>query len=340
MIYHSLSDAMDDANSRELQKKTDLFESQYNTLKKEFRDYIENTRKNEDLKKKELQSDNAKKMLVFADSLCRMTATVTSNSCDIVKNSNENFQQNIDAMYRQLLSASGLTPIDPAPGEPFDDTYHMAVGLEYGSRYPDDTVFSVIRKGYVRDNVLVRPAEVIISKYPREEIKNKKSGWWSHVTNWVFPARTRFDLIDQQIDQLEHARSETTIRLEGEINQLKEFVTQSLEEKQEFESLAHAQAETIERLEEELEDVKETISQSLMVKQEIEYHLRVQVETIERLEDEIENLKEIVYQSFEQNPDTEGEDSGDQEEQSESNEYSPDSYNQVHDLDFDDQYEE
>jgi len=57
---------MDDPATTDLEKKANQFESQYNKLKKEFKDYIETSRKNEDHKKKELQSDAAKKMLDFA----------------------------------------------------------------------------------------------------------------------------------------------------------------------------------------------------------------------------------------------------------------------------------
>ncbi len=289
---------MDDSDTEEIQKKALLFESQYNRLKKEFRDYIENSRKNEALKKKELQSDFAKKMLVFADSLCRISPGVNTGSCDIVRQTCENFQKNIDSMYCQLLSASDLTPVEPVPGEKFNDELHMAVGLEYGSRYPDGSVFSVVRKGYMSENILVRPAEVIISKFPREEIKNKKERIWSRIRGRVFPSRYRFDLFTRQIDDLEHVRSETTLRFEEEINNLKEIVTQTLAEKEEIERHMREQVETIERLEEEIGELKEVVSQSLEIKQDIKYSLQVQAKTIERIETEMVDLKETVSENF------------------------------------------
>jgi len=305
VIQFSLFVAMDDFANTEIQKKAELLESQYNTLKKEFRDYIETNRKNDALKKKELQSDFAKKMLVFADSLCRISCGVNNNSCDIVKDANENFQKNIDALYSQLLFSSGLTPVDPGPGDKFDDTLHMAVGLEYGSRYPEGSVFSVIRKGYMRENILIRPAEVIISKFPRVKNKNKKNEIWGRFTDWVFPGRGRFAHFDEEISQLEHARSETTLRFEEDINQLKDFVSQSLAEKQEIEGLMREQADTIERLRKEINGLKETVSQSLVEKQDVEYQLQVQAETIERHEDEMEYLKEVFSQLSVECQDTE-----------------------------------
>ena len=255
---------MDDLATTELKKKADQFESQYNKLKKEFKDYIEISRKNEDLKKKELQSDAAKKMLVFADSLSRMSGAINTDSCDVVNRTSENFQKNIDVMYQQLLSVAGLTPVNPAPGEKFDDTLHMAIGLEYGSRYPEDTVYRVIRKGYLRDKTLIRPAEVIISKRPREEIKAKQPGIWNYFTSRLFPAHHQLIQFNQQIDALEHARSETTILLEAEITCIKECLSQSVAEKQETDQLIQEQMETIERLEAEMENLKDCISSSVV----------------------------------------------------------------------------
>lgn len=78
----------------------ETFELRYNELKKEFKYYIETTRNNEVLKRKEIQSDQTKKILVIADSLCRMTAAVDNNTCDLVKELHDTYRQNIDAMYQ------------------------------------------------------------------------------------------------------------------------------------------------------------------------------------------------------------------------------------------------
>lgn len=293
---------MDDGTITALRKKVDQSEAQYNKLKKEFKDYIENSQRNEALKKKELQSDHAKKMLVFADSLSRMSGSVNNNSCDIVRNTNENFQKNIDVMYHHLLNVSGLTPVDPAPGDKFDDTLHMAVGLEYGSRYPEDTVFRVVRKGYLRDDTLIRPAEVIISKRPREGTKAGKTGVWEHLTHWVFPAQRRFSHIDQQIAGLEHTRSEDNMRLHQEIDRLKEFISLSAAEKQETAECVRVLGETIGRLADEMDEVKEFIYQSAAEKQETAECVRVLGETTGRLAGEMDKVKEFIYPSVAEKP--------------------------------------
>jgi molecular chaperone GrpE (heat shock protein) len=90
-------------------------------------------------------------MLVVTDSLCRMMNNTMNHSCDAVRSIHENYHLNIEGMYQQLLSSCKLTVINPTPGTEFDDAIHMAVGLEYNSKYPEDTIYSVIRRGYMRD---------------------------------------------------------------------------------------------------------------------------------------------------------------------------------------------
>mgnify|MGYP002683656550 CR=1 FL=1 len=95
---------MVDPDITDLQKKADHFESQYNALKKEFKDFIETTKKNEELKKKDLQSENAKKMLVVADSLCRMMNSTMDHSCDALRS--------VHTMQLYTESAPALQPVE------------------------------------------------------------------------------------------------------------------------------------------------------------------------------------------------------------------------------------
>ena len=289
---------MEDPATTDMKKRADLFESQYNKLKKEFKDYIETSRKNEDTKKRELQADAAKKMLVFADSLSRMSgAAAGAPTCELVNSTNENFQKNIDVMYKQLLSVSGLTPVDPAPGDRFDDTLHMAIGLEYGSRYPDETVYRVIRKGYLREKTLIRPAEVILSKRPREEIKAQERGIWTSIARRLFPARPQISLLDQQVDALEHARSETTVRLEGEIATVTQSVSQLVADKQETDKRMQELEDAIGNFEEEIGTIREEIPKSFAKKRDVDQFIREQADAIARLTAELEYSRDYLSQS-------------------------------------------
>lgn len=250
---------MVDPDITDLQKKAEHFESQYNAIKKEFKDFIETTRKNEELKKKDLQSDQAKKLLVIADSLCRMMNSSINPSCDAVRSVHENYHLNIEGMYQQVLSSGKLTPIDPQPGSIFDDTLYMAVGLEYNSRYPEDTIFSVIRRGYLRESSLIRPAEVIISKKPREAAPIQKPRMFTSVLNRLFPNKQKFDVIVHDIDQLAHKESEHISRLEKEIAELEKKITQNEEEIHDLNQIITEQADIQEQQEEDIQKLKEDL---------------------------------------------------------------------------------
>lgn len=250
---------MVDPDITDLQKKAEHFESQYNAIKKEFKDFIETTRKNDELKKKDIQSDQAKKLLIIADSLCRMMNSSMNTTCDAVRSVHENYHLNIEGMYQQVLSSGKLTPIDPKPGTIFDDTLHMAVGLEYNSRYPEDTIFSVIRRGYLRESSLIRPAEVIISKKPRETASIQKPRMFTSLLYLIFPNRQKFDAIVHDIDQLAHKESEHITRLEGEIAELEKKITQNEEEIHDLNQIITEQADIQEQLEEDIQKLKENL---------------------------------------------------------------------------------
>lgn len=207
------------------------WKSQYSKLRQEFKDYIETSRRNEEIRREELKIDPAKKLLVVADSLSRITAACHEIPCDLVKNYSENLKKNIDIIYSQLLSASGLTPIEPAAGEKFDDRTHTAIGLEYGTAYPEDSVFRVIRKGYRIGDTVVRPAEVIISKRPVAVIKIKKPGLLrDRILRWISPTKLRFAEVNQRIDELERLQEEKIERLTRDISSLRNIIME-LEEK-------------------------------------------------------------------------------------------------------------
>jgi len=164
-----------------IKKKAENFESQYIKLKQEFKDYIEVTRRNEDKKRQEMKIDFAKKLLVVADSLERVSEL---NDASSMESHCENTKQNIAIIYKQLISASGLTPIAPRATDKFDERLHKAVGLEYTSTYSENSVCRVIRKGYQIENSVVRPCEVIVSKHP-EEARVVKPGLINRLFGWI-----------------------------------------------------------------------------------------------------------------------------------------------------------
>lgn len=66
---------------------------------------------------------------------------------------------------QKLLEKFGVTPV-AAVGEPFDPTWHEAMGQLESAEHPANTVLQEMQKGYVLNDRLLRPALVLISKTP------------------------------------------------------------------------------------------------------------------------------------------------------------------------------
>lgn len=68
-------------------------------------------------------------------------------------------------MFGDALERLGVSAIDPQ-GEKFDPEYHQAMNTVPAADKPPGTVVSVMQKGYVLNDRLVRPALVSVSKAP------------------------------------------------------------------------------------------------------------------------------------------------------------------------------
>jgi molecular chaperone GrpE (heat shock protein) len=292
---------MEQNNIEEIRKKAEKFESQYNKLRQEFKDYIETNRRNEELKKQELRIDSAKKILVVADSLSRISAAYNNISCDIVKSYSENLKKNVDVIYSQLLSASGLTPIKPATGDMFDDRMHIAVGLESGTTYPENSVFRVIRKGYRIENNIARPAEVIISKHPVEVIKIAKPSLWNRVLNWISPPKHRFSDINQRIDEFERLQKENVGKLTQDITSLKNMTMQLDATNQKICELERIQKEENQRFRQDMVILKNTIIELEAKNKKVNELEQMQEEKFGRLIQEISSLRDMIIELEENN---------------------------------------
>lgn len=69
---------------------------------------------------------------------------------------------------RGLLTARGIQEI-PALELPFDPTVHEAVVQSHSPDYEEGTVVAVIEKGYRHNDLVVRPARVVVAA-PRPEV--------------------------------------------------------------------------------------------------------------------------------------------------------------------------
>ncbi len=66
-------------------------------------------------------------------------------------------------MFAQVLEKHGLQQLDPV-GEKFDPEQHQAISMVEAEDVESNTVISVMQKGFMLNDRLVRPAMVVVSK--------------------------------------------------------------------------------------------------------------------------------------------------------------------------------
>jgi molecular chaperone GrpE len=90
------------------------------------------------------------------------------------QNDDADFQsllQGIDLVRRDLLAALGKHGVSvvEAAQQPFDPTYHEAMGQVPDGNVPPNTVVAVLQTGYLLHDRMLRPARVMVSRAPTEE---------------------------------------------------------------------------------------------------------------------------------------------------------------------------
>ena len=71
-------------------------------------------------------------------------------------------------MFNEVAARFGIETVDPQ-GKPFNPEHHQAVSTQENDEMPANTVLVVIRKGYLLNGRLLRPAMVVVSK-PSERL--------------------------------------------------------------------------------------------------------------------------------------------------------------------------
>lgn len=99
----------------------------------------------------------AESLLPVADSLDAALAIPEATA--------QQLREGSDATLRQLLAAlerNKVVAINPGPGEKFDPNFHQAISVVPAAQAPN-TVVSVLQKGYVIADRILRPALVTVS---------------------------------------------------------------------------------------------------------------------------------------------------------------------------------
>lgn len=80
---------------------------------------------------------------------------------------NEGLQIILDK-FKRTLEKHNITEIVPQFGEKFNTDYHTALGVVNSDIHEPNTIASVVRKGYLHNNKVVRYSEVIVFKKEKE----------------------------------------------------------------------------------------------------------------------------------------------------------------------------
>lgn len=101
-----------------------------------------------------------RELLAVCDSLEHGLATDTDNAAAL----REGMQLTLKSLNK-VVSEHGLKIVDPV-GQPFDPELHQAMSMVPTGEQAPDTVVSVMQKGYVLNDRLLRPALVMVAKAP------------------------------------------------------------------------------------------------------------------------------------------------------------------------------
>jgi len=73
----------------------------------------------------------------------------------------------------KLFETFNVKPVEAA-NKTFDPNFHQAVTQEETDKFPDNTVTTVLQKGYLLHDRLIRPAMVVVSKKANKETEKNK----------------------------------------------------------------------------------------------------------------------------------------------------------------------
>jgi molecular chaperone GrpE len=149
----------------ELTRKNRLMEKEAKALQDkllrsaaEFDNFRKRSRKEWDLLKQQTKADVILEVLNVVDDFER--------AFSVVGDRDDDFVQGIRLIHNNLvatLNKLGVQRIE-AHHAPFDPNYHMAVAQTDSKDVDQGNVVEVVQQGYILDDVVIRPARVVIAK--------------------------------------------------------------------------------------------------------------------------------------------------------------------------------
>lgn len=158
-----------DKLKKELEQKTKEVEDHLNSLRRlqaDFQNYKKRVAREKQNIYKYASEDLIVKLLPILDNFERAMDSTKSKKDKEGEKEFKSFIQGVDMIlkqFKQVLEEEGVKEIQ-AVGEKFDPNYHEAVEQVADERYQSDTIISVVRKGYIYKDKVIRPSLVKVAK--------------------------------------------------------------------------------------------------------------------------------------------------------------------------------
>ncbi|HCY86707.1 MAG TPA: nucleotide exchange factor GrpE [Desulfobacteraceae bacterium] len=167
----------DEGETKETANETQDLEAQLTAEKEkllrvsaEFENYKKRKQRETDDFKKFANENIFKRMLTVVDNLERAISSAEDSADDT------SLLEGVKLTHKDILNlfeAFSVTQVE-AENQPFDPNFHQAVTQEETDEVPENTVTTVLQKGYLLHDRLIRPAMVVVSKKVQKETEKSE----------------------------------------------------------------------------------------------------------------------------------------------------------------------
>ena len=257
---------------KELDEKEELIkslEAKSQKMKSDFSRYKERVEDREEAIRRKAYSELASRLLSVVDTLDRAKNSYeTDSGCEVVEKMAEGTRSNLEITFNQLLDTLEVTSIAPSAGERFNDELHTAIETTPNDFLPDKSIVSLVRKGYMLNGELIRPAEVVISRggeageeKAEAEAKSRQesilSKFLRNVESRVFKRKFKeLEEREQELSKNEGMLRNSVKELDAREEEFKKRMKEWTKRKEEEESRIHELEQRKEALIAELEGLK------------------------------------------------------------------------------------
>ena len=304
---------------KELDEKEELIkslEAKSQKMKSDFSRYKERVEDREEAIRRKAYSELASRLLSVVDTLDRAKNSYeTDSGCEVVEKIAEGTRSNLEITFNQLLDTLEVTSIAPSAGERFNDELHTAIETTPNDFLPDKSIVSLVRKGYMLNGELIRPAEVVISRggeageeKAEAEAKSRResilSKFLRNVESRVFKRKFKeLEEREQELSKNEGMLRNSVKELDAREEEFKTRMKEWTKRKEEEESRIHELEQRKEALIAELEGLKRqlrTIHENLNALDVKKDKVAIESIALSRYNKELSEQKEKLLKEIEE----------------------------------------